>query len=53
VFKKIALVIVVLVGGLLASAATRPDTMHVERTVSIHARPDSLSAATSRQASPT
>jgi hypothetical protein len=42
VFKKIALVIVVLVGGLLAYAATRPDTMHVERTASIQARPDHI-----------
>lgn len=35
--KKILLVIVVAIGGFLAFAATRPDTYHVERAVSVDA----------------
>ena len=41
-FKKIALVVVVLVGALLAYAATRPDTMHVRRAASIKASPEKI-----------
>jgi hypothetical protein len=37
--KMIALVVVVLVVALLAYAATRPDTMHVERTATVNAPP--------------
>ena len=36
-FKKIGIVVVVLVGGFLAFAATRPATYHVERSASIGA----------------
>lgn len=36
-FKKIAIVLVVLIGGFLAFAATRPATYHVERSTSIAA----------------
>jgi len=41
-FKKIALVVVVLVGALLAYAATRPDTMRVQRAASIKAPPEKI-----------
>jgi polyketide cyclase/dehydrase/lipid transport protein len=41
-FKKIGLVVVVLVGALLAYAATKPDSMHVERAASIKAPPDKI-----------
>ena len=40
--KKIALVLVVLVVGVLAYAATRPDTLHVERTATISAPPAAI-----------
>jgi carbon monoxide dehydrogenase subunit G len=40
--KKIALVIVVLAGALLAYATTRPDSMHVERSTSIQAPPEKI-----------
>jgi hypothetical protein len=42
VFKKTAAVVVVLVGGLLAFAATRPDSMHVQRVASIKAPPEKI-----------
>jgi hypothetical protein len=35
--KKIALVVAVLIAGVLLYAATRPDTLHVERTAAINA----------------
>ena len=41
-FKKIGLVVVVLVGALLAYAATKPDSMHVQRAASIKAPPDKI-----------
>jgi hypothetical protein len=41
-FKKIALVLVVLIVALLAYAATRPDAMHVERVASIKAPPGKI-----------
>jgi Polyketide cyclase / dehydrase and lipid transport len=41
-FKKIILVLVVLVAIVLAYAATRPDTFQVERTVSIKAPPEKI-----------
>lgn len=41
-FKIIAIAIVVLIAGLLAYAATRPDTFRVERTVSIQAPPEKI-----------
>ena len=41
-FKKIALVIVVLVAALLVYAATRPDSMHVERAARIKAPPEKI-----------
>jgi len=40
--KKIALVLVVLVVGLLAYAATRPDALHVERTANIKAPAETI-----------
>lgn len=40
--KKIALVIVILVVGVLAYAATRPDTLHVQRSASIKAPPEAI-----------
>ena len=43
-FKKIAIVIVVLLAGLLAYAATKPDTFRVQRTTSIDAPPDKIFA---------
>ena len=41
-FKKIAIVIVIAIAAVLALAATRPDTFHVERTTSINAAPDKI-----------
>ena len=41
-FTKIALVLVVLIGAVLAFAATRPDTMHVQRSATIKAPPDRI-----------
>lgn len=41
-FKKIVLVLVIAVGLLLAYAATRPDTFHIERTATIKAPPDKI-----------
>jgi hypothetical protein len=41
-FKKIALVVVVLVGALLAYAATRPDSLHVQRAAGIKAPPEKI-----------
>ena len=41
-FKKIALVIVVLVAGVLVYAATRPGSLHVERTATIKAAPEKI-----------
>ena len=40
--KVILIVIVVLIGGVLAYAAVRPDTLHVQRTISIKATPDKI-----------
>jgi hypothetical protein len=40
--KRIALVLVVLVAGVLAYAATRPGSLHVERTATIDAAPDRI-----------
>lgn len=37
IIKKVALVVAVLVAGVLIYAATRPDTLHVERTTAIKA----------------
>ena len=41
-FTKIGLVVVALVGALLAYAATKPDSMHVQRVASIKAPPDKI-----------
>jgi uncharacterized protein YndB with AHSA1/START domain len=41
-FKKIAIVVLVLVVAVLAYAATRPDTLHVERSVTVQAPPDRI-----------
>ena len=41
-FTKIGLVVVALVGALLAYAATKPDSMHVQRAASIKASPDKI-----------
>jgi hypothetical protein len=41
-FRKIAIVVLVLVAGVLAIAATRPDTFRVERSVSIQAPPEKI-----------
>jgi hypothetical protein len=40
--KLILVVIIVLIGGVLAYAAVRPDTLHVQRTTSIKAAPDKI-----------
>jgi hypothetical protein len=40
--KKIALVVVVLVVALLVYAATRPDTLHVQRAASVKAPPEEI-----------
>jgi len=41
-FKKIALVIVVLVAAVLVYAATRPGTLHVQRVASVNAPPEKI-----------
>ena len=41
-FKKIAIVVLVLVVAVLAYAATRPDTLHVERSATIQAPPEEI-----------
>src|SRR5215212_7184008 len=41
-FKKIALVLVLVVAAVLVYAATRPDALHVERSATIKARPDTI-----------
>ncbi|CAN5173891.1 SRPBCC family protein [soil metagenome] len=43
-FKKIALVIIVLVAAVLAYAATQPDSFRVERSATIKAPPDRIFA---------
>ena len=43
-FKKIAIVVAVILMGILAFAATRPDTVHVERSASIKAPPEKIFA---------
>jgi|SRR5215213_26785 len=43
-FKIIALTVAVLLASLLAYAATKPDTFRVQRTVSIDAPPEKISA---------
>jgi len=43
-FKKLAIVVVVLLAALLAFATTRPDTFRVERTTSIKAPPEKIFA---------
>jgi uncharacterized protein YndB with AHSA1/START domain len=40
--KKLVLVVVILLVGVLAYAATRPDTLHIERTASIKAPPEKI-----------
>ena len=42
--RLILIIIVVLIGGVLAYAAVRPDTLHVQRTTSIKAPPDKIVA---------
>jgi hypothetical protein len=41
-FKKIALVLLVLIGAVLAYAATRPDSLHVERAATIAAPAETI-----------
>lgn len=41
-FKKIVIVLVVLVAALLIFAATKPDTLRVERTTSIKTPPEKI-----------
>ena len=41
-FKKIALVIVVIIAGILIFAATKPDTFAVQRLISIKAPPEKI-----------
>jgi len=41
-FKKIAIVVLVLVVAVLAYAATRPDTLHVQRSASVKAPPEEI-----------
>jgi len=43
-FKKIALVLLALIVCVLGYAATRPDSLHVERTTAIKAPPDKIFA---------
>lgn len=43
-FKKIAIVVVVLIAAVLAFAATKPDTFRVERSTSIKAPPEKIFA---------
>ena len=40
--KVILIVVVVLIAGILAFAATKPDTIHVQRSVSIKAPPETI-----------
>ena len=40
--KKVALVVVILVGSVLAYAATKPNTMRVDRTTTINAAPEKI-----------
>jgi hypothetical protein len=42
--KKIAVVVVVLIAGVLVFAATKPDTFRVQRTASIKAPPEKIAA---------
>jgi uncharacterized protein YndB with AHSA1/START domain len=42
VFKKIAIVIVLLIAALIGFAATKPDTFSVQRTATIKAPPDKI-----------
>jgi hypothetical protein len=42
--KKIAIVVVVLIAGVLAYAATKPDTFRVQRSTSIKAPPEKIAA---------
>jgi carbon monoxide dehydrogenase subunit G len=42
VLKKIAIVIVLLIAGVLAFAATKPDTFRVERSAAINAPPEAV-----------
>jgi uncharacterized protein YndB with AHSA1/START domain len=44
VLKKLAVVLAVLLGTLLVYAATRPDSLHVERSVTIQAPPETVFA---------
>ena len=41
-FKKIALAVAVLLAAVLAYAATKPDSFHVERTATVSATPEQL-----------
>ena len=41
-FKKIAIVVLVLIVAVLAYAATRPDTLHVQRSASVKAPPEKI-----------
>jgi hypothetical protein len=41
-FKKIAIGLVVVIAGILAFAATKPDTFHFERTKTINATPEKI-----------
>lgn len=43
-FKKIALIIIAIIIGVLLFAATRPDTFRVERSISIDAAPEKIFA---------
>jgi uncharacterized protein YndB with AHSA1/START domain len=43
VLKKILLVVVLLIAGVLVYATTRPDTLHVEREVTMNAPPEKIS----------
>ena len=43
-FKKIVIVVLVLIAGILAFAATKPSTFHVERSASIAAPPEKVLA---------
>jgi hypothetical protein len=43
-FKKILIVVVLLIGGILIFAATRPDTFRIERSASIKAKPEKVFA---------
>ena len=40
--KNIAIIVVILVAGLLAYAATRPDSFRIERTITINAPPTAI-----------